>query len=175
MPRKKVQKPLDRISRKRGRKPQVQPSEVFGRAQNYRGIFGTGDVWERLWPVLKVATDDASVRDALESAQVPAIHEFTGLEPLIRRVVRERLFPKRNRTAQINFLADSLAGRGYVQPRRARDICARLWKAASSRGYIQRLEFYIECSCGYEGPSRDSCCRQCGAEIPPQMAPWFWG
>jgi len=44
--------PLDRVSQKRdrGRPPTVRPSEIRGRADNYRFIFG--QVWDRLWPRL---------------------------------------------------------------------------------------------------------------------------
>jgi hypothetical protein len=44
------------------------------------------------------------------------------------KVLRDREFPKRNKKARINFLADSLAAKGAVTPRTSRDICARARK-----------------------------------------------
>ncbi len=49
------------------------------------------------------------------------------------------------REAQINFLADSLAGRGLVSPRRSRDICAQERATEKRRHRIIRQEFYVEC------------------------------
>jgi hypothetical protein len=47
-----------------------------------------------------------------------------------------------------------------VTPRRSREICAE--ERAKIRHVIVRREYYIECSCGYEGPARDGACRNCG-------------
>src|SRR5437867_6072956 len=66
---------------------------------------------------------------------------------------------------QINFLADSLAGTGIVSPRRSRDICAAERAKEKRTHRIIRFEFYVECSCGYKGPSENHACRKCGATI----------
>jgi hypothetical protein len=116
--------------------------------------------------LLKARTED-DLTQVLDSAPSEAQNEFNALIPLILSVSRAKTFPKR-RTAQVDYLADSLAGRGRVTPRRARDICSRERSRARarSRRRIIRKEFYVECSCGYKGPARDDACRTCGAEIP---------
>jgi len=79
---------------------------------------------------------------------------------LILKVLRDPDFPKRDREARINFLADSLAARGAVTPRTSRDICARerAKDRARQRHRIMRREFYIECSCGCQGPTYKGRC-----------------
>jgi len=81
-------------------------------------------------------------------------------------VIREKKFPKRPR-AQIEFLANSLAGLPSVEPRTSRDICAKhlAEQKAKSPHKILRKEFYVECSCGYKGPALNDACRKCGAQI----------
>lgn len=112
------------------------------------------------------ATTEGEVLDAFERTAYR--NEFGGIAPLVLAVLHDAGFPKRGKEARINFLADSLAARGVVTPRTSRDICgkARAAERARSPHRILRKEFYIECSCGYEGPARDNACRRCGAEIP---------
>jgi len=103
--------------------------------------------------------------------------EFKGIASLILKVVGDPHFPK-TRDARINFLADSLAAREEVSPRRSRDICGRE-RASQKRlhkHHIIRHEYYIECSCGYKGPARDNACKRCGAAIPPSIGggPLAW-
>ena len=86
------------------------------------------------------------------------------LANLIFRVLREPKFPKR-REAQINFLADSLAGLGYLAPRSSRDICQKERTKEKRTHHILRYEYYVECSCGFKGRSRDHACPKCGAKI----------
>jgi hypothetical protein len=160
---------LDTFSSKtpRGRPRRMPASEIFGRAANYRRIFG--GIWKELRGLLlsAVTSEDVTVRfrrvDEYHSREfVPA------LSPLILKVVQDKNFPKRPE-AQVNFLADSLAGRGLVTPHSSRDICERE-RAKEKRAHrIIRYEFKIECSCGYKGFSRDHACPKCKAEIhfPP--------
>jgi hypothetical protein len=92
--------------------------------------------------------------------------EFAALAGLTLKVLREKKFPKTQET-QINFLADSLAGREWISPRRSRDICEAERK--KPKNYIIRQDFYIECSCSYEGPAYHKACPKCGAvslELP---------
>jgi hypothetical protein len=171
----KPQKPLDTFSEKRprGRPRKVIPSEISGRAQNYRGILN--QVWDRLWPLLEQARTQEDVRRAFDEGAKPYTNEFIPiLAELVLEVMRERRFPER-REPQINFLADSLAGLGRVRPRRSRDICAeeRAKKGPKSPHKIIRKEFYIECECGFKGPARDDACRRCGAKIPLSLN-MFW-
>jgi hypothetical protein len=162
---KKVQKPLDTLSRKRGRgrPPRVGPSEVRGRADHYRSILD--QVWDRVWPRLSQARTDQEVIDAfLESAKPYAQNFVPSLAKLIFRVLREPKFPKRRET-QVNFLADSLAGLGTVAPRSSRDLCERERARAKRAHHIVRWEVYVECSCEFTGQSHNRACPKCGAEI----------
>jgi len=169
---KRVKKPLDTFSHKRGRgRPGVRTSEISGRAYNYHLIFT--QIWDIVgWSLLAANTKEEVIK-ALEPTHYK--DEFATIASLVLQVLHDPKFPKR-REAQINFLADSLAGRGIISPRRSRDICEqeRAKERAKSRYKILRKEFYIECSCGYKGPARDDACRKCGAEISmwPEI---MWG
>ncbi len=166
MTHKKAKNPLDRFSEKRGRgRPRrMRFSEIGGRANNFRWIFD--QVWDRFWPLFAKAETKEQVVQAFEKGASPYHGNFLPwAAPLALRVKRERRFPK-TRTAQSNFLADSLAGVGVVSPRRSRDICERDRADAKRATYIIRREFYVECSCGYKGPARDNACPKCKAGIP---------
>jgi hypothetical protein len=95
-------------------------------------------------------------RNELGSGTIPA---------LILAILRDSKFPKKRKQQQINFLADSLAAWGSVSPRRSRDICEEERRKEKKAHHIVRHEYYIECSCGYEGPAKNNACRKCGAEI----------
>lgn len=168
----RVKKSLDTFSQKRGRgRPGVRASEISGRAYNYGLVFS--QIWDVMgWPLLVAKTEEEVIK-AVEPT--PYKDEFATIASLVLQVLHDPKFPKR-REAQINFLADSLAGRGLISPRRSRDICEqeRAKERAKSRHKILRKEFYIECSCGYRGPARDSACRKCGAEIPLALET-MWG
>ena len=143
---KKLKNPVDRGSRKRGRgrPPKVRYSDIRGRADNNR--FMLGQVWDRLWPKLSRAQTDQEVIDAFVGEAQPYAPSFVpSLANLVFRVLREPKFPKR-RDAQINFLADSLAGLGYVAPRSSRDICQKDRAREKRAHHIIRYEFYVECS-----------------------------
>jgi hypothetical protein len=91
--------------------------------------------------------------------------DLVMLADLILQVVQDPKFPKRKREAQINFLADSIAAHGMVTPRSSRDTCERE-RARTKR--VQRIlsyEYYVECSCGYKGHSRNHACPNCEAQI----------
>jgi hypothetical protein len=112
--------PLDSILGKRGRgRPGVIRSEIVGRADNYRGIFSS--TWDTVGRQLLQAK---SKEDVIKAFELEAHYksEFTAIAGLILKVVREKRFPK-TQEAQINFLADSLAGREWISARRSRDIC----------------------------------------------------
>jgi hypothetical protein len=162
---KKLAIPLDSFSEKvgRGRPPRVGPTEILGRADNYRSILG--QVWEGLWPRLSRAMTDQEIVDSFLEGATPYAQDFVpALAPLIARVLRDPKFPKR-REAQINFFADSLAGLGYVAPRSSRDICQKERTKEKRTHHILRYEYYVECSCGFKGRSRDHACPKCEAEI----------
>jgi hypothetical protein len=164
----KPKNPLDTVSGKRGRgRPGVRASEIVGRATNYRWILE--QLWKRLaGPLLKAQTEEEIIRAFRENAS-PYEQEFVPvLAPLILRVLNEPKFPKREpkprkRKPKLNprivFLADSLAGRGWVSPRRSRDICERERKKKVHQ--IIREEYFIECTCGYKGPAFHGKCPKC--------------
>ena len=173
-----AEKPLDAFSTKRTRgRPGVSASVVVSRAENYRRM-----LWDyRLdkkrkeyvrdkpseWAMQLLASK--TVEDVERAFQTQAIsiqNEFRPLFPLVLKVLRDRTFPKKPET-QLDFLADSIAARGDVTPRRSRDICEkeRAKQRTKPRNRILRHEYYIECSCGYKGPARDHACRKCGAQI----------
>jgi hypothetical protein len=109
-----------------------------------------GYVWDRLRIPLLAARDEIEVIRVFEENAQAYTREFMPmLAALVLKVIRERRFPKRSE-AQINFLADSLAGYGSISARRSRDICEKEHKKKVHQ--IIREEFYIVCSCGYKGP-----------------------
>jgi len=133
-------------------------SEVLNRADNYRGIFES--IWNDLRePVLGAITED-EVTEAFEKHAGPYAGEFVPLlSSVILEVIRHPKFPKRRR-AQIIFVANSLAGLKRLTPRRSRDIVAQELskQRARQKHRILRRESYIECSCGYEGPTYKGRC-----------------
>jgi len=139
-------------------------AEITGRAYNYRLTFS--QIWDTVGERLLAAQTEGEVTLAFEGTSYK--QEFEPLGSLILHVLCEPDFPKLDREAQANFLADSLAARGALTPRSSRDVCARerAKQRAKSRYKIIRHEYYVECECGYKGPARDNACRKCGAEIP---------
>lgn len=150
----------------RGRPWKIRPSEVYGRAEHWRGVLI--QVWDRLWPLLSKAQSEEEVTKAFQHGANPYHSYFVpGLSALTLRVLGEPTLPKRPEPLQ-RYLADSLAGVGVVTPRRSRDICAKeraIRAAKESAHRILRYEFYIECSCGYKGHSRNHACPSCQAAI----------
>jgi hypothetical protein len=170
---KRPKNPLDTASAKRGRgRPRrVRPSEIQGRGDHYRLIFD--QVWESLWPLLSKAQREEDVIKAVEEGARPYAQQFVpSLSNLLLKVLREKKFPKR-REAQINFLADSLAGVGWITQRYSRDICQKERAKQKRAHYIIRYEVYVECSCGYKGLSRNHACPKCEVEIDFGFAPLF--
>jgi len=156
---------LDTFSQKRGRgrPPTVRFKEIVGRADNNRWILD--EAWERLWPLLSKANNEDEITKAFQGGASAYANQFVpAFSALILEVLREKTLPIR-RKPQVNFLADSLAGLGVVRPRRSRDICAAERAKALREHHILRYEYYVECSCGYKGPSKDHACRKCGAKI----------
>jgi hypothetical protein len=158
-----VKNVLDTLSPKRGRgRPtRVVASAIKQRADDYRGILRK--VSDELWPPLLEAKTEGDVVNAFQNAS-PNGTEFPRQTALILALVKDTKFPKR-REVQINFLADSLASMGEVSPRRSRDICAQERAKVKRANHIVRFEFYVECSCGYEGPSYYHACKECGAVV----------
>ena len=158
--------PLDTNSGRprRGRRPTISASSIRGRADNYRWIFDL--LWDAIWPKLSQAKTGQDVVLSFSGTKVGSYAlEFIPLADLILSVLRDRRFPRRKREAQINFLADSIAGFGTVTPRSSRDICERERARINKAQRILSYEYFIECSCGYKGHSRKHACPMCEAEI----------
>ena len=147
--------------RPRGRPQTIPPAFVRGCADGNR-------IWlERNWDELKEpllgAQTEQEVTNAFQNCGAGS-ENFFLLARVILSVLRDPKFPKLKK-AQINYLADSIAGGYVVTPRRSRDICAEERKADANRHYIKRYEYWIECSCRYEGFSLNRCCKKCGAVV----------
>lgn len=151
--------PLDTFSQKRRRgRPGVRASEIRGRGDHYRLLFR--QIWAEVGEQLLQAKTEDDVLKAFDLMQFYK-QEFASIASLILKVLREARFPK-TREARINFLADSLAGRGSISPRRSRDICDRERKKKVN--YIIRQDYYIGCTCGYKGPALHRKCPKCGTD-----------
>ncbi len=156
-----AKKSLDNTSQKRrGPRRQIPPTTVIGRSDNYRETLQ--EMWDSIWPSLSAAQSAEDVSRALENAP-PYGREFASFSAAILEVLKEKRFPSR-RKSRINFIADSIAGIPNVSPRRSRDICFEE-RAKKDGTRILRYEYYVECSCGYEGHSKNHACPNCGAEI----------
>ena len=165
--RKTLKNPLDTVSekRRRGRPVKIKASTVRGSADNYRWVLE--QIWDRVSPHLLKAKTREDVVASYEGADIGAYAlQFVQLADLILRVLREPKFPKQNRKAQINFLADSIGAHGVVTPRSSRDICERERRRIKRVHRILHYEFWIKCSCGYKGRSLNHACPKCEAEIP---------
>jgi hypothetical protein len=150
------------LKRRRGRPVKVDHSLVVTRSK------WLVENLERAWPgplgpALLAAQNVADVAKAFEDAHIGQVVS-PELFPLLLTIVRDNDFPKRPK-AQPRFLGESLAGWGVMSATTAREVCAaERKKPAPPR--ILRFEFWIECSCGYSGPSRDWGCPKCPAVIP---------
>jgi hypothetical protein len=167
----KPKKALDRYGEKsrRGRKG-INPSEVFNRAEHYYALLQ--DWWHVLGEAFLRADEEVEEEEEVEVELVRAFDQLDTnarelflprLLPLIIKIRREPKFPK-TQDAQIRFFADSLAARGIVTTRRSRDICSEERAGQKAAGHIIRQEYYVECTCGYEGPALNGACRKCGAQ-----------
>lgn len=165
-PRRDRHIPLDSNSEKRrkGRPFKIQPSWVRGRADNYRYIFGL--IWKHIWPELSKAKTREDVLSSFREAEIGGYAlDFVTLADLIVQVLQDPKFPKHKREAQINFLADSIAAHGMLTPRSSRDVCERERSRIKQVHRILCYEYYVECSCGYKGYSRNHGCPRCEAKI----------
>ena len=163
-------KGLDAIFRMpRGRRPRVDATEIRNRADYYRVAFGR--LWEIAGTALSRAKSQDDVADALFGSDQGGLQVesrlMMHLAPHVVPVIRNRDFPKHPR-AQVNFLADSVAAHGLVTARRSRDICGRE-RSREKKHHIVRVEYYIECSCGYSGPSHNRGCAKCGTPLPVEF------
>lgn len=163
----RIAKPRDPYAVKRppGRPAKLAATTVIGRADSCR--YQLKQVWAQLEGPLVGAQTEDEVKTALESYAPSYAVSYVPFQVAdIFALIHDKQFPK-DSEARINFLADSLGGRSTLAFRTSRDVCGRerARLRAKSPYQILRHEYYVECSCGYEGPARDGACRECGAEI----------
>jgi hypothetical protein len=155
---------LTQIAKKRGRKSQVRVSGVCNRAYGLKLILEVNRK-KFDWEQLLAAKSDENLEHVLSGTFDRAKQDLLCRQGLLLSVLRDRQFPKRSREAQEQFIADSLAALGQISIRRSRDIVQRERSAGKKQGKILRREFYIECSCGYQGPAYQNSCPDCGAAV----------
>jgi hypothetical protein len=143
----------------RGRPRSIERSILVGQADHYRAALP--QYWPKLGPRLLAAQSSEEIVRAVKEDAAGIIGSLVRFSELILKIVCDPKFPRARAASQIHFLADSLGGQGLVTPRRSREICAE--ERSKVRHVIVRREYYIECSCGYEGPARDGACRNCGS------------
>ena len=157
---KKSSRSLDRVSEKRPRRgrPGVRREEIAGRAYHYGIVFD--QCWKRIREdVLSAKTAD-DISAAFKRRAEPYVSYFIPHQSeAILEIVSDPKFPTRP-AAQARYLADSLAALGQVSPRRSRDIVAE--ERNRVRHKIVRQDYYIACTCGYEGPALNGACKGCG-------------
>lgn len=123
-------------------------------------------LWDEIWPKLSQAETGQDVVLSFSGTKAGSYAlEFIPLADWILATLRDPKFPRRKREAQINFMADSIAGFGTVTPRSSRDICERERARIKKVHRVISYEYYIECSCGYKGHSRKHARPKCEAEI----------
>ncbi len=146
-----------------GRKPRVVPFNVAAQAK--RLAFLLKECKEEIdWDRLLGAKTEEDVRSAFQRVTMESLL-LLARPDLVLGWLREGKFPRQRREFLIRHLADSLAGEGLVSFRRSRDLAARQRQKEKKRGHITRVEFYVECTCGFKGVSRERACRRCGAPI----------
>ncbi len=176
-PSKKLKKSL--------RTPPADPLAVAAREMRHRTIAGHGynyghaflyagdRFWEQVQALRNIKRTELDKRKlVLGRHTLESVNWRTSLPSQLSdgfvtafvKAVGDRHFPKR-RKAQARFLGDSLGADGELSPRRSRDICEEQRATQKRTNHIIRYEFYIECSCQFEGHSLDHACPRCGAKI----------
>jgi hypothetical protein len=160
-----LEKSANLTDKKRGRRPEIPPSWVTGRAFNYG--YQLASDWPALEGALLKATNPDEVTAAFLQYSTRAGDFVPAFAAEILQICCDPDFPKKP-VPRIRFLARSLAGMPRLSGRRSRDICEAAEKIKSQKPQhrILRCELYIECTCGYRGPALDNACRRCRAEIP---------
>ncbi len=166
---KTAQKPADTgVGKRRRGRPGVRKSEVENRADDYRLTLEQD--WNVLASTFLKAQSEEEFKKLLDEAPYHVRNKFAPIRfSLVEKMRADPKFPKTVK-AQIRFIGDSLAALGRVAPRTSRDICAEGRKKKRHR--IIRQDYYIECTCGYEGPAKHGACPGCGARagiLSPQV------
>jgi hypothetical protein len=155
---------LTGVQKKAGPKEKIGRAEVANRAYDLKLTFEiAGNQLD--WPKLVASKSTEEVEAAFETMDEGYRRKTLSRADLILKCLRDHQFPKLNRKAQEQFIAESLAGDGRISLRRSRDICQEERARKKRQGTILRREFYIVCSCEYEGPALHDTCPECGAEV----------
>jgi len=153
----------------RGRKRRIHPENVVRAANDLLKIleFCKDQIdWVKL-ETAKTEEEAASAFERVPSAYRERLNLWLAAIP---EWALEGKFPKANLERKMRHLADSIAAEGFLTPRRCRDVCYEERKRQAQLGMILRREFYIECSCGYQGPAKGGGCRQCGTNrLSPEI------
>jgi hypothetical protein len=155
---------LTASEKKRGPRPKIRPSEVVNRAYDLRLTFDLAGK-QLDWSKVLTAQSQQEVVAAFGQMEESYRRKFLYKPELILACLKDPKFPKQDRKAQEEFIADSLAGDGRISIRRSRDICGEARTKERHQGKILRREFYIVCSCGYKGPALRDACPGCGAIV----------
>jgi hypothetical protein len=143
--------------RRRGR-PGVDRSQVLQTADQLSVMLP--GFWPRLVQPLLAAQSPGDVTRAFEAVGLVSTSFVPHWSELILKIIQDRRFPRVRAKAQIAFLTDSLGAQGAVTPRRSREICAE--ERTKESHFIVRRDYYIECTCGYEGAALKGSCPDCG-------------
>lgn len=147
--------------RKRGRQRKIEPQVALENADAFRTQFAYA--WSELGEKLLAASGPVELWEVVKSGRGVISNTDYLFSERMFQIIHDRDFPRVRSKAQIRFLADSLGACGLVTPRRSREICAE--ERGKVEHQILRREFYIECSCGYQGPALDGGCRKCGTSM----------
>jgi len=147
------------VKKKRGPDPRIDPYIVVGNADALRAQLT--NAWPRLGERLLGAESAVKLWEVVKSGQgiISIMHDFLFSERMFQ-IIHDPKFPRVRVKSRIHFLADSMGGCGLVTPRRSREICAK--ERAKVQHVIVRRDFYIECTCGYQGPAVNGVCQGCG-------------
>jgi hypothetical protein len=138
----------------------VRRDEIAGRAGHYDLVFNS--CWKTIREEVLAADSADQITEIFQRlATAYAVYFVPHQSAVILKLVKDPKFPKRA-AAQGRYLADSLAGLGQVTPRRSRDIVAQ--ERNRVRHKIVRQDYYIACTCGYEGPALRGACQGCGTQ-----------
>jgi len=144
----------------------VRARWVVGSAGVYNSQFWSA--WDKIRDGLLAANSSEEVLNAINASggliTIPA-NDPSKFSSLILDIIKDPSFPKLRKKSQIRFLSDSLGANGLLTPRRSRDVCYEERAKAKRPHHIVRYEYFIECSCGYEGNSQYHACAKCGAPI----------
>lgn len=160
---------LTAFEQTRGRKRRIHPENVVRAANDLLKILGVcRDQID--WGKLEIAKTEEQAASAFERVPSPDRERLNLWLAAIPEWAQEGKFPKSNLDRKMRHLADSVAAEGFLTPRRSRDVCLEERKRQAQLGMILRREFYIECSCGYQGPAKGGGCRQCGTNrLSPEI------